>query len=332
MHPPSIDDGAPGAPPMPFTGGIPGGVPGGDPAAHAAAHAAGAPCPECASRARQPLVEQFVYAIGRLDVRFPSLGIEREYQQRERALGALEDLQALPRTARLRAVLDRFPHLALRMGYVFLVGGTPVYAVAPAGGHLRESLFAALAQADEKGHHTVLIGRVTGFGSAPTYGGLLLTAVTADQLYDFGLDAWSQGLAATAQAALKARKIDADRFDGVARSMFRELSSTPDNLGGTDGHRALNYLLVQHPGLFLAAAERRDHVLDHVETRVVPNASGRRHVLVVLTFLDRTTGVPERLYTSVDVTEEWPFVVGSPASGAPLGLAPFIDMSVTLSA
>lgn len=317
MQPPILDDTAPGSPPTQ--------------AAHAAhaPHAAAEPCPTCAGRAQPMPADQFIYAIGRLDVRFPSLGIEREYQQRERALGALRDES---RVTRLRAVLERNPHLALRMGYVFLVGGTPAYAVSPAGGHLRESLFTALSQSEEKDHQCVLIGRAGGFGGAPTYGGLLLTAVTADQLYDFSLDEWGQGLATTAQSALAARKIDAARFDAVARTMFRELSAAPDNLGAADGHRALNYLLVQHPGLFLAAAERRDHVLDQVETRVTPSASGRRHVLVVLTFLDRTTGVPERLYTAVDVTEEWPFVVGATPSASPLGLAPFIDMAVTLTA
>src|SRR4051812_24496327 len=81
---------------------------------------AGHTCAECAGRtALQP--EQYVYAIGRLDVRFPSLGIEREYQQRERAMTGLPQS---PRGARIRAVLEKNPHLALRMTYVFLVGNS----------------------------------------------------------------------------------------------------------------------------------------------------------------------------------------------------------------
>ncbi|CAN7634887.1 hypothetical protein LJR230_004681 [Trinickia sp. LjRoot230] len=315
MQPPSLDASMPLQPPV-----EPGSL---EPSALSA------PCPECAARVSSVPVEQFVYAIGRLDVRFPSLGIEREYQQRERAL---TDLQEPSRTARIRAVLEKNPHLALRMGYLFVVDGTAVYALSPAGGHLKESLFAALTHADDKDHYCTLIGRTGGFAAAPAYGGLLLTSVTADQLYDFSLDEWGQRLAGIAQAALKSRKIEATHFDTVAKTLFRELCATPDNLGSADGHRALNYLLVQHPGLFLAAAERRDHVLDHVETRMAPTAGGRRHVVLVLTFLDRTTGVPERLYCTVDVTEEWPFVVGAHPSGTPLGFAPFVETAVTLSA
>ena len=52
---------------------------------------------------------------------------------------------------------------------------------------------------------------------------------------------------------------------------------------------------------------------------------GPRVVAIVLTFLDTTTGVPERLFCRVDVTEEWPFVAGEGASQSPIGLTPFVD-------
>jgi hypothetical protein len=110
--------------------------------------------------------------------------------------------------------------------------------------------------------------------------------------------------------------------------MFREIVCMPENLGVSDGHRALNYLLVQHPGIFLAAAERRGHRLDRIETRVMQAMGTRRHVAVILTFLDLATGVPERLYCSVDVTEEWPFVVGAEGGMAPLGMAPFVEAAI----
>jgi hypothetical protein len=58
---------------------------------------------------------------------------------------------------------------------------------------------------------------------------------------------------------------------------------------------------------------------------VSEGASARRIVSVIRTFIDRATGVPERLFTRVDVTEEWPFVADSMQGGAiPLGLSPYI--------
>jgi hypothetical protein len=290
----------------------------------APAMAPGAPCPECAARGHDHghLAEQYVYAIGRMEVRFPSLGIEREYQQRERQL---QDLQRHSRHTRIRAVLEKNPHLALRVRYVFLIDGTPVYALTPAMGALKEAFLGALAHADDKDHYCVVIGRLGPFASVANHGGLLLSTVLVDQLYCFDLDEWCEGLIEVAQPAMESRQIESEHFEAVSRNVFREVGSLPENLGSSDGHRALNYLLAQHPGMFLAAAERRNHMLDHIDTRVAPMPSGRRHVIVILTFLDRATGVPERLYCTVDVTEEWPFVVGTEASASPLGFAPFVD-------
>src|SRR5688572_23259538 len=44
------------------------------------------PCSHCQSRDSAP--EQFVYALGQLEIRMPTIGIEREFQQRERQLYA----------------------------------------------------------------------------------------------------------------------------------------------------------------------------------------------------------------------------------------------------
>jgi hypothetical protein len=293
----------------------------------AASEKAGTPCPECASRAHQP--EQYVYAIGRLDVRFPSLGIEREFQQRERALS---DLQNKSRNVRIRAVLEKNAHLALRVGYVFLVGGNPVFALTPTMGALKEAFFDALTHSHETDHFCVLIGRVGPLVNAAAFGGLLLSLVSVDQLYPFSGAEWTAGLTKVAQPALDSRKLEAAAFHAIAKNIFSEVSSMPENMGTSDGHRALNYLLVQHPGMFLAATERRNHVLDHIDTRVIHTVGGRRHVAVILIFLDRGTGVPERLYCTVDVTEEWPFIASSENVLTPLGFSPFLDNSLYAAA
>jgi hypothetical protein len=281
---------------------------------------AGAPCPECASRT--VLLEQYAYAIGRLEVRFPSLGIEREYQQRERAM---PDLREQPRNLRIRAVLEKNPHLALRVAYVLLVGGSPVFALQPTSGALKDGFFKALSHSHEADHFCVVIGRVGSFTNPSVHGGLLLSQVSVDQLYAFSAAEWAEGLSKVAQPVLDSRKMDVGHFHTVSQAIFRDVIAMPENIGVSDGHRALNYLLVQHPGMFLAAAERRNHTLDRIETRVLQTVGGRRHVAVILHFLDRATGVPERLYCTVDVTEEWPFVASTDGSSPALGFAPFLD-------
>ena len=114
---------------------------------------------------------------------------------------------------------------------------------------------------------------------------------------------------------------------GVCTELFDRIASSTDNMGLLDSHRALNYLLVQHPGIFLAYAERRSSsILDSIETRGTDSPGVRRIVTVILTFLDRATGLPERIFTTVDTTEEWPFLAEAPHAGAPMmGLRPYVD-------
>jgi hypothetical protein len=289
--------------------------------APAAAHG---PCPECAARdapQAQPAPEQFAYVVGRLDVRFPSLGIEREYQQRERMIGDLPQARNL----RVRAVLERNPHLATRVGWILSVGGNPAFALSPTSSGLKESFFKALSEADQPDRFCVVIGRVGPFVNPASYGGLLLPLLMVDQIYVGSLEEWAAGLTGAVKNVLKARKISEEAFQTASRELFRNIIGMPDNMGVSDGHRALNYLLAQHPGMFLAAAERKGHVLDRIETRVQLSAGGRRHVAAILSFVERVTGVAERLFCSVDVTEEWPFVVGGDGASSPLGFAPFLE-------
>ena len=50
---------------------------------------------------------------------------------------------------------------------------------------------------------------------------------------------------------------------------------------------------------------------------------------MIATFIDITAGVNERLFTRIDVTEEWPFVADGPdGSAPPLGLESFEDNAI----
>ncbi|TMJ01170.1 MAG: hypothetical protein E6G97_17640 [Alphaproteobacteria bacterium] len=297
-------------------------MPEGGPAA-AMAHAGGCSCEACAGKPRSA-PEQYVYALGRFDVKFPTIGIEREFQQRERALKAQ---QSAARGRKLRQVLEANSHLALRVAYTFGLGATPTYLVMPSSGSQRAEFLEAIERVGDTNHVSVLIGRMGPLASPAMSGGLVAPIVMADKIYTFSLDEWQKGLESSLERAVKSRDIKKDAFNEVCRELFHRLALMAENMGVTDGHRALNYLLVQHPGLFLAAAERaKRQVLDRVETRVIHGPGMRRQVAVIFTFLDSSTGVPERLFCRVDVTEEWPFVTdGSGTGSAPLGLSPYVE-------
>lgn len=273
--------------------------------------------------------EQYIYALGRIEVRFPSLGIEREFQQREMQMPGSKT-NKLSRQQRVNNVLEANQHLAYRMCYLLTVGGIPSYVIGPANWRVRQDLLQALANSDRPDSWCIVIGKRGPVSTPAVCGGILAPILACDQVYWFALDDWCTSLESSVKAVLQKRKISAELFARTAKELFQRVVSSVDNLGFTNAHRALNYLLTQHPGIFLTAAEHAGkYSLDRIETREIPNMGTRQVVAVIMTFLDLTTGVPERLFCRVDITEEWPFMADHPdGSRSPLALSPFVESGV----
>jgi hypothetical protein len=244
----------------------------------------------------------------------------------------MDDLKQNPvgRRERISRVLETNSHLASRVCYTFSIGGVPAYIVVPTGWQLRLDLLRAIASSGCQEHWSVLIGRRGPLSTPTTCGGILAPIVACDQVYSFTLDEWRVSLESNLGPALKAKKIDSKMFIQTTRELFEHIVGSTENLGVTNAHRALNYLVMQHAGLFLAAAERSGkQLLDRIETREIQGIGTRQVIAVIMTFLDLTTGVPERLFCRVDVTEEWPFVADSAdGSRSPFGLLPFVDNGI----
>jgi hypothetical protein len=281
---------------------------------------------KCSCQNAAPATDQFVYALGKIDVRFPSLGIEREFQQREMRLGEKSHGN---RHHRIAQVLKANHHLATRICYVLSTSGVPAYILAPTGLHIREDMLEGVASSGAH-HWCLVIGRRGPMSTLTQCGGVLAPIVACDQIFCFGMEEWEVSLEGMISQALEARQVSAESFRRTARDLFERFANSTENLGSADAHRGLNYLLVQHPGVFLAAAERVErHILDRIETREIQGMGARKLVAVIFTFLDRATGVPERLYCRVDVTEEWPFIADSmDGSRHALGLLPFVENSM----
>lgn len=279
-------------------------LPQGGPAVPADPASSGYCCPECASRGRP--APALIYAIGSVEARFPTIGIEREFQQRQ---GRLPEAAAeASRASQVRRVLEANPHVAVRMSYVFLAAGVPAFILAPTGRYLQDELLTAVEHTGDPDYWCVLIGRRGPMAGPEVAGGVLAPIVACDQLYCFSQEEWKASLAEQLAPAIKAERINRRNLNRVTKELFAQILNSTENIGATDAHRALNYVLVQHPGLFLAAAERAGkQVLERIEARQVHGLGARRIVAVIVTFLDMATGVPERLFTRVDVTEEWPF-------------------------
>lgn len=270
--------------------------------------------------------ERYVYALGKLELKFPSLALEREFQQRERQLLHNSGTPITRRGDRLRAVLKANSHLARSVCYVFSINGMPTYSVIPTGSEILASLLDALPRIEDPNGWDLVIGRGGPMADPTACGGALVQSLACDAFYSFSLDELFAELAKRSEPVLKSHKGKAN-FAEVARDFFLRVALSIENTGALDTHRALNYLLVQHPGPFIAALQHADEsILDSIESRFEQSLGGRKIVTVILTFLNRATGVPQRLFTRIDVTEEWPFLVDSLHGGAAtLAMAPFVD-------
>lgn len=283
-------------------------------------------CDQCGARPSALSTEQSLYAIGQLDVRFPTIGVEREFQQRERALASDDGVSEDNHGARIAHVLRLNPHLWSRVCFIFSVGNTPAYIVSPSSQHTLQALLDAASAKSEPEAFAVLIGRHAGTSAPGQCGGLMAPLAICDQLYASTVPTWVSALEARVKGVLESDANAAKRFGTVARELFLRVVQSTENIGALDSHRALNYVLVQHPGFALGLVQRPQCILDRIETRAVQGTDLRRVVAVILTLVDRTTGVAERLFCRVDVTEQWPFVVEDLGSGiAPLAFAPYVE-------
>ena len=134
--------------------------------------------------------------------------------------------------------------------------------------------------------------------------GLMVPIVTFDQIYSFDVDSFIKSIP-------RPEKIPSKEFEAAAEEVFMRIMQMADNAGGTDEHRALNYLAVRYPAVYATAAECHGHgrSLTAVDVRT-SRLSGLRNILdVIFTYSDRKTDVTGKYFIRVDVSEEFPFLV-----------------------
>jgi hypothetical protein len=244
----------------------------------------------------------YVYAIGRIEPRFPRLSVEKEFAQvTGRAdTDGLSDRQALQKVLSERA--NRY--LARQLCWVLSVQGLETYLLYPRDPADVDLLVEALRPTPSPLDLDVVIGIRGPIAAPETCNGLLVPIVAFDQIYFFDREA-------LIQAIPRPDSIPADQFAAAAADLFDRIMQMTDNAGGTDEHRALNYLAVRYPAIYANAAEAfgRNASLSAVETRPSPLSGTRKVVEVIFSYTNRNTDVTEKFFVRVDVTEEFPFLV-----------------------
>src|SRR5215218_5617928 len=247
----------------------------------------------------------FIYAVGRIEPRFPSLAAEKELAQ---ATGRAETAGLSDRQA-LQAVLAERQnrYLVRSLCWVLTIEGLDTYILTPRDPIDFDQLVEAVRPAPRPTDVDVVIGVRGPIAPPEMCNGLMVPIVGFDQLYSFDVDSFIQGIPRPEETP----EDQDERFRSSAEELYYRIVQVADNAGATDEHRALNYLTVRYDRIYAKTAEmfEQNASLSRVEVRPSRLSSTRRIVDVIFTYTYRETDVDEKHFVRVDVTEEFPFLV-----------------------
>jgi len=244
----------------------------------------------------------WVYAIGRIEARFPSISVEKEFAQ---ATGRA-DTKGLTDRQALQSVLSKPEnrYLLRQLCFVMTIEGLETYILVPRDPADISLLVEALRPTPQPWDLDVVIGRKGPIAPPQMCNGLMVPIVIFDQIYCFDRDA-------LIKAIPKPEKTPAKEFSPAAEELFDRIMQMTDNAGATDDNRALNYLAVRYPAIYAKAAEEFALNCSLTGVGVQGSAlSGTRNVVdVIFSYTNRSTDVTEKFFCRVDVTDEFPFLV-----------------------
>jgi hypothetical protein len=224
---------------------------------------------------------------------------------------ALTDRQALQ-----QVLVDRSSrYLARQLCWILTVRGVETYLLQPRESLDLELLIEALRPKPSALDVDVVIGTLGPVAPPNLCNGLALHLLTFDQIYSFDRDA----LISSVPYDSAEPETSEDQFRSTVGEVFDLVMLMTDNDGISDKHRALNYLVLRYPAIYSRAAKQQQHNSSLTAIHAAPSSLGgdRRIVDVVFAYRNRSTDFVEKFAVSVDVTEEFPFLVSS--------LHPYID-------
>jgi hypothetical protein len=244
----------------------------------------------------------FVYTLGRIEPRFPSLAVEREFVQ---ATGRGDSVGLTDRQS-LHAVLTRREnrYLVRQLCWVLTVEGLEMYLVAPRESSDLDLLVETLRPAPRLYDVDVVIGRRGPLAPPSMCNGLVVPIVVFDQIYSFDVDSLLKSIP-------RPEALSPEMFGPAAEELFLRILQMADNAGATDEHRALNYLAVRYNKLYAQVTELfgRNFALESVHTQPSRLSRTRNILDVIFSYRHRETDVAEQYFVRVDVTEAFPFLV-----------------------
>lgn len=269
-------------------------------------HVRPATCASCGAAADSngngATAPSYVFAVGRVEMRFPSLAVEKEFAQ---ATGRSDTAGLTDRAAAHAVLSDRANrYIARQVCWILTIEGFETYILIPRDPADYDQLLEAVRPQPSPLDLDVVVGVRGPIAPSEMCNGLTIPIVLFDQIYSFDRDT-------LIKAIPKPQKTTAKEFYPMAAELLDRIMFAADNAGSTDEHRALNYLAVRYPAIYATAADAfgRNSSLTAVDVQPSPLSSTRKVVEVIFSFTNRATDVVDKFFTRVDVTEEFPFLV-----------------------
>lgn len=268
-------------------------------------------CATCGQSTSLPAMSPLhVYAIGKVEARFPRLSIEKEYFQ---AVARLDTRGLTDAEIRHRVFSQReYRYISRRMCWTLSIGGVDAYVLAPHDSADLSLLIDALRAQPSATDIDVVIGSRGPVAPAEVCNGLTLPIVIFDQLYSFDEESLLASLP-------HPKEIHDEDFKRASKELLTRIMQLADNYGSLDTHRAINYLTVKYPPIYAKLAEAFAKDFSLVGVTATPSLlSGTRAIVdVIYNFRNRTTDFTEKYFVRVDTSEAFPFLLTK--------LAPYFD-------
>lgn len=224
-----------------------------------------------------PSAPTFVYAIGKIESRFPSPAVEKEFAQ---ATGRTETAGLTDRQAVQKVLAQRQNrYLARQLCWVMTIEGLETYILSPRDPADFDLLVESLRASPSPLDLDVVIGMRGPIAPPEMCSGLALPIIMFDQIYSFDRDSLIKSIP-------RPEKVSAKEFAPAAEELFDRIMQMTDNAGAMDEHRALNYLAVRYPAVYAKASEcfGMNASLAGLEVRTSPLSGVRKIAEVIFSF------------------------------------------------
>jgi hypothetical protein len=242
-----------------------------------------------------------------------------------------DDPMDLANLARLRTMLTKPEnrYLVRELCWILAVDGVDSYVLTPSDP--TDILLLVEALRPNSGGDSIdsVIGSIADPppGTTP-FSQIPLPLLIFDQLHSFDIMSFAKGLSGAGARegegadAAEAKGADAAEAKGagarkvdvaVAVDLLQRLTSVGGSIGMAPEHRALNYISLRYPGVYILASKKaaEGFSLQAVRFLRAPVVGERVLIDVLLTFISNADSRAERWSVKVDVTDKYPFLRGA---------------------